>query len=76
MNYGKAIKSLCEENGITMSELAEKLGKSKQYMSALVSGNIRLKYEMAVRIADIFNMMPDEIFLKEKSIINGQGKSE
>ena len=72
MNYGKEIKALCEENGITMSELAEKLGKSKQYISALASGTIRLKYDMAVMIAEIFNMKPDDIFLKTESTKDGQ----
>ena len=71
MNYGKEIKTLCETNGITMSELAEKLGQSKQYISALVNGTIRLKYSMAVEIAKIFSLKPDDIFLKEKSINNG-----
>ena len=72
MNYGKEIKPLCESNGITMSELAENLGKSKQYISAIANGTIRLKYEMAVEIAEIFKLKPDDIFLKEKSIKNGR----
>lgn len=72
MNYGKEIRALCEDNEITMSELAEKLGKSKQYISALVTGTIRLRYDMAVMIAQIFNMKPDDIFLKTKSIKGGQ----
>jgi len=74
LNYGKEIKTLCERKGITMSVLAEKLGKSKQYVSALVNGSIRLKYDMAVEIAKIFDLKPDDIFLKEKSINNGQNE--
>jgi putative transcriptional regulator len=72
VNYGKEIKTLCEENGITMSELAEKLGKSKQYISALATGTIRLRYDMAVMIAEIFDMKPDDIFLKTEPIKDGQ----
>ena len=74
MNYGKEIKTLCEKNEITMSELADKLGRSKQYVSALVNGSIRLKYDMAVEIAKIFDLKPDDIFLKEKSINNGSNE--
>ena len=74
MNYGDGIKPLCEKNGITMSELAKKLGKSKQYISAIANGTIRLKYDMAVAIAEIFDLKPDDIFLKEKSIKNGRIK--
>ena len=76
MNYGKEIKTLCEKNGITMSELADKLGKSKQYVSALVNGSIRLKYDMAVEIAEIFYLKPDDIFLNEKSINNGPSEKK
>jgi putative transcriptional regulator len=76
VNYGKGIKTLCEENEITMSELAEKLGKSKQYISALVTGTIRLRYDMAVKIAQIFDMKPDDIFLKTESIKGGQNDSD
>ena len=72
MNYGSSIKHLCDEKGITMSELADKLGKSKQYMSAITNGNIRLKYDMAVKIANIFSTTPDKIFLHVESINHGQ----
>jgi putative transcriptional regulator len=66
LTYGSKIRTLCRENGITMSELAEKLGKSKQYISALTNGTIRLRYEMAVQIAEVFNTTPDEIFLQNE----------
>lgn len=52
---------------MTLSYLAKKIGRSKQYMSELANGNIRLKYETAVDIAKVFNSTPDEIFLEVKS---------
>lgn len=61
------IKKVCEKNNMTLTELGENLGKSKQYMSELARGNIRLTYDMAVAIAKVFNTTPDNIFLEEKS---------
>jgi putative transcriptional regulator len=49
-----------------MSKLAEELGKSKQYISALTNGTIRLRYEMAVQIAKVFDTTPDKIFLQNE----------
>ena len=68
LTYGLKIKFYCRENGITMSELAKKIGKSKQYISALVNGNIRLQYDIAVRIAEEFDTTPDHIFLQNEDI--------
>ncbi len=62
--YGLSIREMCRKEGITMSELAGKLGKSKQYISALTNGTIRLRYDMAVRIAEVFDTTPDQIFLQ------------
>ena len=63
MSINYKIKDICKNNGITLTELGIKLGKSKQYMSELSNGNIKLSYEMAIKIAAIFNKKPDEIFL-------------
>jgi putative transcriptional regulator len=70
----KAIKKIRKENNMTLAELGEKLGKSKQYMSELERGNIRLTYDMAVDIARVFNTTPDKIFLKIKSNNISQNK--
>lgn len=60
--FHKAIKEICDKNNVTLTELGKHLGKSRQYMSELSRGNIRLTYEMAVKIALFFNMKPDDIF--------------
>lgn len=52
---------------MTLTELGRRIGKSKQYMSELAKGNIRLKYDMAVKIAEVFGTTPDNIFLPVKS---------
>jgi putative transcriptional regulator len=64
LTYGSDIRRLCKENKIKMSELAIKIGKSKQYISALTNGTIRLRYEIAVQIAEVFDTTPDQIFLQ------------
>lgn len=74
MNRNSIIYAICEKNNMTLTELGEKIGKSKQYMSELARGNIRLTYEMAVEIALVFQTTPDEIFLKQKSSNDRQVK--
>jgi len=61
------LREICAENNMTLQELGTKLGKSKQYMSELGRGNIRLTYNMAVKIARVFNTTPDTLFLQNKS---------
>lgn len=63
----KDLKKVCQERGISMTELAGKLGRSKQYISAVSTGKTRLSYELAVEIANVFESTPDYIFLCETS---------
>lgn len=58
----KSLLEICREHGLTLAELGRRIGKSKQYMSELARGNIRLKYEMALKIAEVFGTTPDELF--------------
>jgi len=64
--FCKAIKEICIKNNVTLTQLGESMGKSRQYMSELSRGNIRLTYEMAVKIAQFFDKKPDEIFFNHK----------
>lgn len=68
------IREIREAHGMTLEQLGQHLGKSKQYMSELERGNIRLTYEMAVNIARVFNATPDEIFLQSGSKNIGHNK--
>lgn len=63
----RSLKQVCKEHGITLTELGRRIGKSKQYMSELARGNIRLTYDMAVKIAEALNTTPDDLFLPEQS---------
>lgn len=56
---------------MSLAELGSILGKSRQYMSELERGNIRLTYDMAVKIAQALETTPDQIFLGVES--NGIG---
>jgi len=61
------LRTLRQQNNMTLAELGRRLGKSRQYMSELERGNIRLTYDMAVKIAQVFDTTPDEIFLSHRS---------
>lgn len=66
------LREICAENNITLQELGARLGKSRQYMSELGRGNIRLTYDMAVKIAQVFGTTPDALFLSSESNNMGQ----
>lgn len=67
MNLGQRVRDIRLKHGMTLEELGERLSKSKQYMSELERGNIRLTYEMAVAIADVFGTTPDDFLLPSGS---------
>lgn len=75
MEYNNRIKTVCKENNVTLKWLGENIGKSKQYMSELAKGNIRLTYTMAVEIASAFDTTPDNIFLSTMSNNIGHKKT-
>ncbi|MEG0364748.1 MAG: helix-turn-helix transcriptional regulator [Erysipelotrichales bacterium] len=60
--------------GVTLSMLAEEIGVSKSYISHIEKGNRRLSYDLAYKLANYFNMSPDELFLEDHQIAN-QAKS-
>lgn len=63
MKNGNYLLKICKKKGITLCELGNRINKSKQYMSELGNGNIRLTYEMAIKIADVLDTTPDTLFL-------------
>ncbi len=64
MNERKLIKLEKErkKNNYTYDKMAELLSISKSYYWQLENNNRRLSYEMACKIAQIFNKKPDELF--------------
>lgn len=55
----KRIKEARKSANLTQTELGTKIGKSKQWVSELERGNIRLSYEMAVSISRACNQSTD-----------------
>lgn len=44
---------------LTQAELGEKVGRSKQWVSELERGHIKLSLEMAVTLSNLFGKTPD-----------------
>ena len=61
----KYLKEIRLKKGLSMQEMANLLKISKTFYWQIETGNRRLSYGMAVKIADIFQMKPDDIFLEE-----------
>ena len=59
------LQSTREEKRISYQDMAEKLGISKCYYWQLEHRKRRLYYDLAVKIAKVFEMKPDEIFFDE-----------
>ena len=59
------LKKLRLQNNFTTKNMADKLNISKPFYSQLENQNRRLSYEMACKIANIFNMEPDDIFFDD-----------
>ncbi|KFL44568.1 hypothetical protein CH76_01815 [Lysinibacillus sp. BF-4] len=60
------LKKIREDSGMTYQKVAEIVGISKEHYWFIENGKRGLTYDMAVRIANVFNKKPDEIFFKQK----------
>ena len=58
----KKLKQLRIENKYTTKTMSEKLGISKPFYSQIENQRRRLTYEMAIKIAKVFGLKPDDIF--------------
>ncbi len=59
------LKRLREKKGYSYEEMAEKLEISKCFYWQLENKKRRLYYDMAYKIACVFQMKPDDIFYEE-----------
>lgn len=57
------LKQIRKEKGYTIYDMAKQLGITASYYSQIENKKKRLFYDMACKIADIFNMKPDSIFI-------------
>lgn len=61
------LKELRLKNKFTNQIMADTLGISKPYYWQLEHNQKRLSYNMAIKIAEIFNLKPDDLFYDEFS---------
>lgn len=69
----KKLKELRKAKKLTHQMMANSLNISKPFYWQIENNKRRLSYDMAIKIADILNTKPDEIFYQEfknKSDIN------
>ena len=68
----KGLKTMRVKNNFTCEYMANHLKISKPFYWQIENGKRRLSYIMAIKIAEIFKMKPDELFyddLKEEKDI-------
>lgn len=68
INIAERVKDARRDAKLTQTELGKRIGKSKQWVSELERGNIKLSFEMAVSISNACNKTTE--FLPLKSINN------
>lgn len=56
---------LRKEKGLNLEDIARELNVSKAYVSMIETGKRSLDYEMAIQMAKIFDIRPDEIFFDD-----------
>lgn len=59
------LRDLRLKNKFTNQIMADALGISKPFYWQLEHDQKRLSYEMAIKIADIFHLKPDDLFYDE-----------
>lgn len=59
------LKKLRVNAKLTYQQVADLAGISKEYYWFIENGKRRLTYEMAIKIARVFNRKPDDIFFEE-----------
>lgn len=61
------IRKLRKENALSVYDMAALLGITAAYYSQLENKKRRLFYDMAIKLAAIFEMHPDELFYPEEA---------
>jgi transcriptional regulator with XRE-family HTH domain len=63
LDYGRAIRSIRDERGMTLEALAEAAGVSASYLSEVERGLKRPSTDVVAKIADAFGMLPSEFLV-------------
>lgn len=64
--YYAKLKKIREKNGLNYKQMAQKLGISKCFYWQIEHKKRRLYYDMAIKIANVFDLKPDDIFYEFK----------
>ncbi|GAF12150.1 repressor protein [Bacillus sp. JCM 19046] len=59
------LKKVRLENHMTLEQVAKEIHVSTPFYWQIENGKRGLSYELAVKIAHVFSMKPDELFLDE-----------
>lgn len=67
MNKAKLAKfrEIRKQKGLNLEDIATKLNVSKAYVSMMETGKRSLDYLMAIKMAEIFDRKPDDIFFED-----------
>lgn len=68
--FGKRLKELRENQGITQSDLAASLNVSRQSISGYENNSVEPSLDIIVKIADIFNVSLDYLLCRSKEKYN------
>jgi putative transcriptional regulator len=60
------LKNKRKEAGITIYDMSRSLGITASFYSQIENGKRRLFYDTAIKISEIFNLYPDDLFYDEK----------
>ncbi|EUJ24721.1 XRE family transcriptional regulator [Listeria grandensis FSL F6-0971] len=61
------LKKLRVSRKLTCQDVADQIGITKNYYWMIERGDRGLSYELAVQIAQVFDLNPDDIFLNNES---------
>ena len=61
----ETLKSLRLQRGYTYQNMADLLGICKAFYWKIEHNNRRVSYKLAIKIANIFELRPDDIFYEE-----------
>lgn len=57
-----SLRQLCKSKGLNLSELAEKIGSTNDYLSKLNTGKRKNpSFEMGLKIAKVLGVTPEEV---------------
>lgn len=60
--YLNTLRKLRKTHKMTLEMLAKKINISKAYLSMIETGKRALDYHLAIKIAAVFKLKPDQIF--------------